>query len=139
MVLNPRAITKGVSHENGSIESPNRHLKNRLDQALMLRGSREFDSLDEYKSFLRELLHRQNKRIEKAFVEEKTFLRELPERKTCDYEEDRVRVTTSSTISIKHIIYTVPSRLIGMILKVHLYDDRLECYVGGDHAITSNA
>lgn len=132
----PTRNNKGASHENGSIESPNRHLKNRLDQALMLRGSREFDSLDEYKGFLRVLLQRQNKRIEKAFIEEKAFLKELPERKACDYEEERVRVTTSSTISIKHIIYTVPSRLIGMMLKVHLYDDRLECYVGGDHAIT---
>jgi hypothetical protein len=92
--------------------------------------------IDEYKGFLRDLLQRQNKRIEKAFIEEKAFLKALPERKTCDYEEERVRVTTSSTISIKHIIYTVPSRLIGMMLKVHLYDDRLECYVGGDHAIT---
>ena len=132
----PTRNNKGVSHENGSIESPNRHLKNRLDQALMLRGSREFDSLDEYREFLRDLLHRQNKRVEKAFIEEKTFLKALPERKTCDYEEDRARVTTSSTISIKHIVYTVPSKLIGMMLKVHLYDDRLECYVGGDHAIT---
>jgi len=132
----PTRNNKGVSHENGSIESPNRHLKNRLDQALMLRGSREFDSLDEYRGFLRELLHRQNKRIEKAFIEEKTFLKALPERKTCDYEEERARVTTSSTIAIKHIIYTVPSKLIGMMLKVHLYDDRLECYVGGDHVIT---
>ena len=132
----PTRNNKGVSHENGSIESPNRHLKNRLDQALMLRGSREFDSLDGYKAFLRDLLQRQNKRIEKAFIEEKAFLKALPERKACDYEEERVRVTTSSTISIKHIIYTVPSRLIGMMLKVHLYDDRLECYIGGDHAIT---
>ena len=32
---------RGVSHENGSIESPHRHLKTALDQALTLRGSRE--------------------------------------------------------------------------------------------------
>lgn len=37
---------------------------------------------------------------------------------------------------VKNIIYSVPSRLIGMMLKVHIYDDRLECYVGGDHTIT---
>ena len=59
---------KGVSHENGAIESPNGHLKNRLDQALMLRGFRDFDSINEYKSFLRDLMHRQNKRVEKAFL-----------------------------------------------------------------------
>jgi transposase len=127
---------KGVSHENGAIESPNGHLKNRMDQALMLRGSRNFESLDEYKSLLRDLLHRQNKRVEKAFLEERAFLKSLPERKTFNYTEERVRVTTSSTIAVKSVIYSVPPRLIGMMLKVHVYDDRLECFVGGDQAIT---
>jgi transposase len=134
--VEPTRNNKGESHENGSIESPNGHLKNRLDQALMLRGSRDFDSLDKYKGFLQELMQRQNKRVEKTFLEERTFLKSLPERKTSDYLEVRVRVTTSSTITVKHVIYSVPSRLIGMMLKVHLFDDRLECYVGGDHTIT---
>lgn len=132
----PTRNNKGVSHENGAIESPNGHLKNRLDQALMLRGSRNFDSLNEYKAFLRDLMQRQNKRVEKAFLEERAFLKPLPERKACDYVEERARVTTSSTIAVKSVIYSVPSRLIGMMLKVHVYDDRLECYVGGDHVIT---
>lgn len=132
----PTRNNKGISHENGAIESPNGHLKNRLDQALMLRGSRNFDSLDDYKAFLRDLIQRQNKRVEKAFAEERTFLKSLPERKTRDYVEERVRVTTSSTITVKSVIYSVPSRLIGMMLKVHVHDDRLECYVGGDNAIT---
>jgi transposase len=134
--IEPTRNNKGISHENGAIESPNGHLKNRLDQALMLRESRNFDSLDEYKAFLRDLMQRQNKRVEKAFLEERAFLRPLPEKKTCDYLEERVRVTTSSTIAIKSVTYSVPSRLIGMTLKVHVYDDRLECHVGGDHAIT---
>lgn len=132
----PTRNNKGISHENGAIESPNGHLKNRLDQALMLRGSRNFDLLNDYKAFLRDLMQRQNKRVEKAFLEERAFLKPLPERKACDYVEDRARVTTSSTIAVKSIIYSVPSRLIGMMIKVHLYDDRLECYVGGDHVIT---
>lgn len=132
----PTRNNKGVSHENGSIESSHRHLKNRLDQALMLRESRDFVSIEDYKAFLQDLLQRQNKRIEKAFKEEQAFLKPLPERKTCDYAEERVRVTSSSTICVKKMIYSVPSRLIGMMLKVHVYDDRLQCYVSGDHVIT---
>lgn len=132
----PTRNNKGVSHENGSIESSHRHLKNRLDQALMLRGSRDFKSLDEYKGFLCDLMQMRNKRIEKAFLEERTFLKPLPERKTCDYTEERARVTTSSTITVKSVIYSVPSRLIGTMLKIHIYDDRLECYLGGDQVIT---
>lgn len=133
--IDPTRNNKGVSHENGSIESPHGHLKNRIDQALMLRNSRDFDSIDLYRAFIREILVRQNKRAEKAFAEERTFLKSLPEKKTSDYTEDRARVTSSSTITVKQVTYSVPSRLIGMIVKVHLYDDRLECYVGGDHVI----
>lgn len=132
----PTRNNKGISHENGAIESPHGHLKNRLEQALLLRGSRDFNSLNEYKAFVQEQLQRHNKRVEKVFFEERSFLNPLPETKACDYVEERVRVTTSSTISVKNIIYSVPSRLIGMMLKVHIYDDRLECYVGGDHTIT---
>ena len=134
--VEPTRNNKGVSHENGAIESPHGHLKNRLDQALLLRGSRNFDSLEEYRAFLRDLIQRQNKRVEKAFLEERTHLKPLPERKTRDYTEERVKVTTSSTIAIKGVTYSVPSRLIGMMLKAHIYDDRLECYVGGDHTVT---
>ena len=132
----PTRNNKGVSHENGAIESSHRHLKNRLDQAMQLRGSRDFDSLSAYKDLLRDLLQRQNKRVEKTFLEERAFLKLLPERKACDYAEERVKVTTSSTIVVKSTVYSVPSRLIGMMLKVHVFDDRLECYVGGDHAVT---
>jgi hypothetical protein len=131
----PTRNNKGVSHENGSIESPHGHLKNKISQALMLRGSTDFSSLDEYRAFVREVALRHNKRIEKALIEERAFLKPLPERRTCDYEEERIRVTSSSTIVIKGVTYSVPSRLIGMILKIHLYDDRLECFVGADHVI----
>jgi hypothetical protein len=134
--VDPTRNNKGVSHENGSIESPHRHLKHHIDQALMLRRSKDFDSIDMYRSFIREIIVRQNKRIEKRFAEERAFLKALPERKTSDYSEDRVKVTSSSTILLKDVTYSVPSRLIGMTLKVHIYDDRLECYVGGDHVIT---
>ena len=134
--VEPTRNNKGISHENGAIESPNRHLKNRLDQALMLRGSRDFDSLNDYKGLLRDLLQRSNKRVEKVFFEERASLKPLPERKTRDYQEERARVTTSSTIAVKSVIYSVPSKLIGIMLKVHIYDDRLECFVDGDLAIT---
>ena len=130
--MEPTRNNKGVSHENGAIESPHRHLKSRLDQALMIRGSRDFNSIDDYKAFVREILEGQNKRIAKGFAEELSALKPLPERRTTDYSEERVHVTTSSTISVKNVIYSVPSRLIGMTMKIHLYDDRLECFVGGD-------
>lgn len=134
--MEPTRNNKGISHENGAIESSHRHLKNRLAQALLLRGSREFAILEEYRSFVREVIDRHNRRIHKCYLEELAHLAPLPERRTTDYTEERMRVTNSSTISVKSMVYSVPSRLIGMTLKVHLYDDRLECFIGGDHLLT---
>jgi len=122
---------RGVSHENGSIESPHRHLKVDIDQALMIRGSRDFDSVAEYRQFVREVVNRGNRRIQKEYLEELAHLKDLPEGKTTDYAEERARVTSSSTILVKNVVYSVPSKLIGQVLKVHLYDDRLECFLGG--------
>lgn len=130
--MKPTRNNKGVSHENGSIESPNGHLKNRIDQALMIRGSRDFDSLQEYRNFIREIDRKTNRRLAAAFAEERKVLKDLPERKTFDYTEVSVRVTSSSTIMVKQVVYSVPSRLIGSLVKVHIYDDRLEYYVGGE-------
>ena len=127
---------RGVSHENGAIESPHRHLKSKINQALMVRGSRDFTSVDDYRLFIREIICRQNRRIHKIYLEELSHLKDLPEKKTTDYTEERVRVTNSSTFLLKGVIYSVPSRLIGGTIKVHLYDDRLVCFAGMAHVAT---
>ena len=134
--IEPTRNNKGVAHENGAIESSHGDLKNRIDQALLLRGSRDFFSIEEYKQFIRELTTQHNRRIHKNYLEELTYLKDLPERKTTDFSEERIRVTTSSTIRVRDVIYSVPSRLIGMTIKVHIYDDRLECFIGGDPVVT---
>ena len=130
--MEPTRNNKGVSHENGTIESANRHIKSRINQALMLRGSRDFLSLEEYKIFLQSLMKTYNRRVAERYNEELALLLPLPERKSADYTEERVRVTSGSTINIRKVIYSVPSRVIGELIKIHLYDDRLECFVGSD-------
>ena len=134
--MEPTRNNPGVSHENGSIESSHGHLKSKVDQALLVRGSRDFPTLSSYQDFLRKIVGRHNQRIHKKHLEELSCLQPLPERKTMDYTEKRVCVTSSSTFSLKGVVYSVPSRLINETLKVHIYDDRLECYVGGALAIT---
>lgn len=134
-VMEPTRNNKGVSHENGTIEAAHRHLKTRIEQALMIRGTVDFDSIDAYRQFVRELVTSHNRRIHKDYLEELAHLQDLPIRKTTDYAEERASVTNSSTILVKGVLYSVPSRLIGETLKVHLYDDRLECFVGGDRVI----
>jgi hypothetical protein len=47
-----------------------------------------------------------------------------------DYTEFSVVVSCSSTIDVRRVTYTVPSRLQGETLHVRLYDNRLVCYLG---------
>lgn len=120
----------GVSHENGAIECAHASFKHRLDQALKRRGSVDFDSLHAYQSFLESVVERLNKRCQSRFIEEQLTLQALPEERFMDYSELSLKVTRSSTLEVKRVTYTVPSRLIGETVRVHVYHDRLACYLG---------
>jgi hypothetical protein len=60
----------------------------------------------------------------------------LPERRTTDFEEVIVTVTSSSGFVLRKVFYSTPSRLIGHRLRVRLYDDRLEVYLGASLQMT---
>lgn len=128
--MKPTRNNTGVSHENGSIESAHGHLKRALQDALLLRGSRDFDTLAGWRRFVDELVGRRNARIGKRIDLERASLNPLPPRKTADYEETCATVTSTSTFVLRKILYTVPSRLIGHKLLIRLYDDRLEVFQG---------
>ncbi|MBF0469425.1 MAG: IS21 family transposase [Desulfamplus sp.] len=128
---------KGVSHENGAIESPHGHLKNRIEQAFLLRGSSDFESVREYQHFIDEIAKRINRNNRDKVREEFVHLQSLPLHKTVDYTEEVADVSTSSTIRVKRALYTVPSRLIGENLRVHIHHDRLECYLGMTHVFST--
>jgi len=130
--------TKGVSHENGSVETANRALKHRIDQAIKLRGSHDFATIEDYQKLIDAQVKRLNKRSVSRFSQEQKALRPLPKYRFMDYEEIATKVTTSSTITIKRTLYSVPSKLIGANLKILLYHDRLECYVGTNKITTLN-
>jgi len=63
-------------------------------------------------------------------------LQPLPGQRTCDHEATVVTVTSSGGFTLKKVFYTVPSRLIGHRLRVRLYDDRLEVFIGGTPLMT---
>jgi hypothetical protein len=132
----PSRNNRGVAHENGAVESHHGHLKQALDQALLLRGSRDFADLDTYRRFLAELVGRRNARRRKAVELERRALRPLPAQRTTDFDETTVLVTSSGGFVLRKVFYTVPSRLIGHRLKLRIYDDRLEGFLGGMHALT---
>lgn len=122
---------RGQGHENGSVESSHRYLKEAIDQALMLRGHRDFDERAAYDEFVREIVMRRNRRNAAAFRIEREQLVDLPLRRTTDFVEEETRVTRCSTFTVRGILYSAPSRLIGHRLKVRVYSDRLDCYLSG--------
>ena len=134
--MEPTRNNRGVAHENGSIESPHGHLKQAIEDALLLRGSRDFDTLDAYRRFIDEIVGRRNARNAKRLDLERAALQPLPARRTTDYEETIVTVTSTSGFTLRKVFYSVPSRLIGHRLRVRLYDDRLECFLGATPLMT---
>jgi hypothetical protein len=121
---------RGVSHENGSIESPHGHIKRRIGQSLLIRGSNDFSSVESYQSWLEGVVTNHNRRNAKEVDFERKSLQKLPRYKTTDYSEMIVRVHSSSMIEIKKVTYSVPSRLCGETLRAHVYQDRIELYLG---------
>ena len=122
---------RGASHENGSIEARHGTLKHFVDQALLLRGSREFATLEAYRHFLAEVTARANGRIAKALAIERACLQPLPPRRTHEYEEVDARVTKFAVFTVRGVLYSAPSRLIGHRLKVRVYAERIEAMLSG--------
>ena len=122
---------RGVAHENGAIEGPHRHWKHRLDQQLIQRGSRDFDTEPEYRQLVADVTASFNSRHEVAgrLEIERLHLQPLPVERFADYEPLVVRVRSTSTIEVRSVTYSVPSRLIGQQLTVHLRHDRLDLFL----------
>jgi hypothetical protein len=134
--MTPTRNNKGVAHENGAIESAHGHLKSAIRDALLMRGSADFVDLGAYRAFIDEIVGRRNAAQGKRIAAERPHLQDLPARRTTDFEEVIVTVSSTGGFTLRKVFYTVPSRLIGHRLRVRLYDDRLEVFVGGTHLHT---
>lgn len=117
-------------HENGDIEQRHYRYKNSIDQALMLRGSRDFKSREEYTYFLKNIFQQLNSNRQEKLQEEMKKLKLLPLRRIEDYREFTVKVSKGSTIRVNHNTYSVHSRLIREQVKVYLHAEHLEVYYG---------
>jgi hypothetical protein len=134
--MTPTRNNPGIAHENGAIEGAHGHLKRAIKDALLLRGSADFADMAAYRRFIAEIVSRGNVRNAKRIDLERVELQTLPQRRSTDYEEVTVPVTSSGGFTLRKVFYTVPSRLIGHRLTVRLYDDRLEVFIGGTPLLT---
>jgi len=117
-------------HENGDVEQSHYRYKTAIDQALMLRGSRNFDTRESYERFIAMHFEKRNKNRLVRLNEELSKLRALPVRRIEDFTEEKVSVGHFSTIRIKKRTYSVHSRLRGETVTVRIYPDTLEVYYG---------
>lgn len=128
--IKPTRNNRGVKHENGCVEVLHWHGKTKLKQDLMIRGSKDFDSFESYCEFVRKSTAKKNSKRSNAFQEEKKYLKPLPDHKSRDFDVETVRVNGSSIILVRQVRYSVQSKLIGNVLKIHIFDGRLECFLG---------
>jgi hypothetical protein len=128
--LKAQAINARKAHENGDAEQSHHRFKAAMDQALMLRNSRDFDDRAAYERFLSEVFDRRNSGRTRRFAEERPLLNDLPSRRVDAWHRRRVRVTQGSTIRIATNTYSVPSRLIGEQVDVHVMAEWLEVWLG---------
>jgi len=130
--LSPITIHVGCPNEQGDVESLNRHLKRRLNQHLILRGSRDFASVEAYDRFVEGVLQAANAKRQKRLAEELACMRALPASRLAQYREYAPVVSSQSLIRVRRHTYSVPSRLIGHTLRVELYEPELKVYLGRD-------
>jgi hypothetical protein len=123
-------------HENGDVEKSNDLFKKAVDQSLIIRGSRDFDSVEEYAQFLQKIIDRMNHNCHKRFSEELEVLKELPNRRYGDYETRECKVGRGGTIRLLHNTYSLHSRLAGETVKVRVYADKLEIWYAQRHIET---
>ena len=115
-------------NENGDAEQSHRRFKEAVEQSLLLRGHRDFESREAYGRFLKELVSARNAGRRKRLDEELPGLRRLPDRRRESYKRLSLRVDRGSLIHPDHNIYSVPSRLMGEKVEVRLYVEHVEVW-----------
>ena len=116
--------------ERHDAEQSHHRFKRAVDQALMLRGSRDFAGMAEYTQFLKGLFAQRNAGRRQRLAEELAVMRELPERRMESAKRERVTVDSGSLIHVDRNAYSVNSRLIGEKVEARVYLDRVEVWYG---------
>lgn len=105
-------------------------MKNKIKQALAIRGNKCFKNLNDYEYFINSVIDKANLKRKIKLEEEIPRLIEVPTRPLPEYQEEYIVVRNRSTANIKKVTYSVPSRLIGAKLKARIYEDKIDLYSG---------
>lgn len=130
--VEPRTIAVKCPNQNGDVESAQGHLKRRLKQHLLLRGSRDFADIGEYTAYLGTVCAGINALRAEKFAEEKEHLRALPATRFPEAHEVTARVSCYSTVRVKNCAYSVPSRLIGAMVEARITEGEVSLHYRGE-------
>jgi hypothetical protein len=106
--MQPSTNNPGVAHENGDVEQAHHRFKQAVDQALRVRGSRDFSDRATYTRFLQELVRQRNQTRQVPWDAERPRLRPLPTHPLNLCRELRLTVSPFSTITVLRNTYSVP-------------------------------
>ena len=135
--MEPRTIGVGESEQNGDVEAGNGALKRRLLQHLLVRGSRDFESIEVYELWSQSKCDLANGPRSKRVNAELAVMGELNAARLCEHVALDVTVTSWSTIRVKENVYSVPSRLIGQTVRVHVTERHVEVWFASRHELTT--
>ena len=122
-----RTIGVGKSEQNGDVEASNNAVKRRLYQHLLLRGHKDFPSVEAWEAWAQDICRLANAR-RKGVAEELAAMRPLRVDTFAEFDEWRIKVSEESTLLVKRNTYSVPSRLIGKFVRVRLYEMSMEVW-----------
>ena len=128
--VKPQHTNPASPNENGDSEQSHHRFKRAVEQALLLRGSREFGCLAEYAQFLKDVFAQRNAGRRARLAEEIAVMGELPARRMESAKRERVKVDSGSLIHVERNAYSVNSRLIGAQVEARLYLDHVEVWYG---------
>ena len=124
--MKPRTTAVGAKEQNGDVEAANGAFKRRLEQALLVRGNRDFDDVAAWQEFVDRVARKANANRKTRVAEDLAAMRVLSVSKLPEYVEERVQVSEWSTVRVKHCAYSVPSRLKGAWVRVRIFEDKIE-------------
>jgi transposase len=135
--IKPEATNASSAHENGDCEQAHRRVKETVEQALLLRGSRDFASRADYEAWLHDLVERRNAGRRQRLAEERARLQPLPAGRLPSVLRHRVKVSHGSTIRVQNNAYSVPSRLIGEWVEVRVGVETIEVWYAERQQLTA--
>lgn len=126
--LEARTIHLSSPNENGDVESLNGGLKRAVKQHLLLRGSRNFESIEAYEAFLFDIMEKRNAGRQERLAEEIAAMKPLTAKPWPQMRELNVRVGQNGILRVGNNGYSVPSGLKGKRVTARIYEWHIEVW-----------